>query len=86
MGGAACALEPPNVADQIYHHTIPPGGSGTFHVSASGRDLVVENACFSTEGTSRENLTRCDYTDGLEAYLRKLGVPDRDRGRHPWGD
>ena len=26
---APCSLEPPNLVDQIFHHTIPPEGRGT---------------------------------------------------------
>mmetsp|Transcript_2193 Transcript_2193/g.6731 ORF Transcript_2193/g.6731 Transcript_2193/m.6731 type:complete len:460 (+) Transcript_2193:156-1535(+) len=82
VGGEKCALLPPNVVDQIYHHTIPSGGSGTFHLTIRGADFVVENACFATGFMNR---SKCLYVDDMDAYLAKLGLPGRDRVRHPWG-
>ena len=45
----------------------------------------MTNACFSTSGTARENVTTCDFYEEKGAYLQALGIPSRDKKRHPWG-
>ena len=86
VGGDSCDVNLPRVMDQVFHHTIPQGGHGTFTVPLSSSTLIVENACISTVGTSLENRTRCEHTDDLRAYVERLGIPARDQRAHAWGD
>ena len=75
VGGDSCDVKPPRLIDQVFHHTIPQEGHGTFEVPLSSSTLIVENACISTVGTSLENATRCEHTDDLRAYVERLGIP-----------
>jgi len=77
VGGDSCDGNPPRLIDQVFHHTIPQEGHGTFEVPLSSSTLIVENACISTIGTSLENATRCEHTDDLRAYVERLGIPAR---------
>ena len=77
VGGDSCDVNPPRIIDQVFHHTIPQEGHGTFEVPLSSSTLIVENACISTVGTSLENATRCEHTDDLRAYVERLGIPAR---------
>ena len=77
VGGDSCDVTLPRVMDQVFHHTIPQEGQGTFEVPLSSSTLIVENACISTIGTSLENGTRCEHADDLRAYVERLGIPAR---------
>ena len=68
--GGACDPRPPPVAAQLFHHTIPRGGSGTLDVGG----LVLENACFSTKGTPRAKVHMCEYAKNATEYAKRLGV------------
>ena len=63
--------------DQVFHHTLPQEGRGTFEVPLSRSTWTVANACISTIGTSLENATRCEHADDLRAYVERLGIPAR---------
>ena len=71
VGGDSCDVNPPRIIDQVFHHTIPQEGHGTFEVPLSSSTLIVENACISTIGT------QCEHTDDLRAYVERLGIPAR---------
>ena len=71
VGGDSCDVHPPRLIDQVFHHTIPQEGHGTFEVPLSSSTLIVENACISTVGT------QCEHTDDLRAYVERLGIPAR---------
>ena len=77
VGGDSCDVTPPRLIDQVFHHTIPQEGHGTFEVPLSRSTLIVENACISTIGTPLVNATRCEHTDDLRAYVERLGIPTR---------
>ena len=71
VGGDSCDVTLPRLLDQVFHHTIPQEGHGTFEVPLSSSTLIVENACISM------NTTRCEHTDDLRAYVERLGIPAR---------
>ena len=54
VGGDSCDVNPPRIIDQVFHHTIPQEGQGTFEVPLSSSTLIVENACISTVNATRE--------------------------------
>jgi hypothetical protein len=77
VGGDSCDVTSPRVVDQVFHHTLPQEGRGTFEVPLSRSTWTVANACISTIGTSLENGTRCEHADDLRAYVERLGIPAR---------
>ena len=44
VGGDSCDVTSPRVMDQVFHHTIPQEGRGTFEVPLSRSTWTVANA------------------------------------------
>ena len=63
VGGDSCDVNPPRIIDQVFHHTIPQEGHGTFEVPLSSSTLIVENAAsrISVENAGRAASTPMIY-------------------------
>jgi hypothetical protein len=76
VGGDKCDSRPPNLLDDIRHHSI--GGDKFFRVELSDYNLTVQNACFATDDK------HCEYASSVQQYAKWLGIVDRNRAAHAW--
>ena len=58
-------------------------GDGIFHIKLDGgSSLTVERACLP-QGHDAATTTSCDVAHDMDAYLKALGLADRNRAVHP---
>ena len=74
VGGDSCDVTLPRVMDQVFHHTIPQEGQGTFEVPLSSSTLIVENACICHRHFTGERAAASTPMTGLR---RAAGHPAR---------